>query len=59
MFSEPNIHKIDESNSSFHLKYYRKSLLSVFQKFFTSIKEFFILTGARGRLDTGLLIGEV
>ena len=48
MFSEPNIHKIDETNSSFHLKYYRKSLLSVFQKFFTSIKEFSFWQGGGG-----------
>ena len=49
---EPTIiHKIFETNSSFHVKlHYGKSLISVFQKIFTSIDKIFISSGG---LNTG------
>ena len=39
------IHKIFQTNSSFHVAQYRKSLVSVFQEFFASINKIFILVG--------------
>ena len=39
------IHKIFQTNSSFHVAQYRKSLVSVFQEFFASINKIFILAG--------------
>ena len=44
------IHKIFETNSSFHVKY-GKVLIPIFQQFFVSINNIFIL---RGRLGTTL-----
>ena len=35
--------KILETNSSFHMKYYEKSRISIFQKFYASINKILIL----------------
>ena len=50
--SSTTIHKIFDTNSSFHVKY-GKSFISVFQEFFASINKTFILAGGLG---TGLLL---
>ena len=51
------IHKLFDTNSSFHVKYVHcgKSLISVFWEFFASINKNFILTG---RLGSKLLFYE-
>ena len=58
MFPVIIIHKIYETNSSFHVKYRttRKSLTAVFQEFFASIEKIFLLGG---RLGTRLSFYEV
>ena len=45
LFETTTIHKIFETNSSFHVAQYRKNLVSVFQEFFASINKIFILAG--------------